>query len=183
MAKEKNNHVVIAAYSNEEAAKQATKALQTWDKANADIKLGAIGMITKQGDKVKTNVGRKSGSGAKVGAVLGVTAAVLSGGITLIPGVIGGAVGGGVVGSFFKKSVNLTKEDIQQLGQKLDAGQVAVVVAVDENEVEATRNQLIAYGGQVQTFAVPAEALDEVAQAQESGGTPPSGPSSGAPTE
>ena len=142
MAKEKNNHVVIAAYGSEEEAKNAAKGLQNWDKANSDIKLGAIGIITKEGDKVKTDVGRKTGSGAKVGAVLGVAAAVLSGGITLIPGVVGGAVGGGVVGSFFKQSVNLTKEDIQKLGQKLDAGQAAVIVAVDENEVKATSEQL-----------------------------------------
>lgn len=180
MAKEKNNHVVIASYGSEEAAKQATKALQDWDKANDDIKLGAIGMITKEGDKVKANVGRKTGSGAKVGAVLGVATAVLSGGVTLIPGVVGGAVGGGIVGSFFKKSVNLTKEDIQKLGQKLDAGQVAVIVAVDEHEVQATSEQLTYYGGQVQSFSVPAEALDEVAQVQESGGTTPSEPSEGA---
>ena len=89
---------IIAIFSSEDAAKQAAKDLQDWDKANDDIKLGAIGTMTKKGDKVKTHVGRKTGSGAKVGAVMGVTAAVLSGGITLVPGVVGGAVGGGARG-------------------------------------------------------------------------------------
>src|SRR4051812_40645950 len=102
MAKDKNDHVVIAIYSSEDAAKQASKALQSWDKANDEIKLGAIGTISKKGEKVHTSVGRKTGSGAKVGAVLGVTAAVLSGGLTLVPSAVGGAVGGGVVGTFFK---------------------------------------------------------------------------------
>jgi uncharacterized membrane protein len=160
----KNDHVVIAIYSDEEAAKQAANALQNWDKANNDIKLGAIGTISKQGDKVKTHVGRKTGSGAKVGAVLGITAAVLSGGITLIPGVVGGAVGGGAIGTFFKKSLHLTKEEIQQLGQKLDSGRVALVVTVDENEVDATSKQLADSGGDVESYAVPTEALEEAAQ-------------------
>src|SRR6476620_2067246 len=100
MAKDNNDHVVIALYSSEDAANDASKALQSWDKANDDIKLGSIGTISKKGDKVKTHVGRKTRSGAKAGAVLGVTAAVLSGGVTLIPGLVGGAAAGGVLGSF-----------------------------------------------------------------------------------
>lgn len=165
MAKDKNDHVVIAIYGSEDAAKQASKALQSWDKANDDIKLGAIGTISKKGDKVHTNVGRKTGSGAKVGAVLGVTAAVLSGGITLIPGAVGGAAAGGVLGTFFKKSSGLTKEELEQLGKKLDGGKVALIVAVSENEVDATKKQLADSGGEVTSYEVPAEALEEVAAA------------------
>ena len=165
MSNNKNDHVVIAIFGSEDAAKKAAEALKNWDKASDDIKLGAIGTLAKDGDKVKTNAGRKTGSGAKVGAVLGVAAAVLSGGITLIPGVVGGALGGGVLGTFFKKSVNLTKEEIQKLGEKLDGGKVALVVAVDEAEAEATSKQLTDSGGDVQSYAVPTEALEEVAQA------------------
>src|SRR6478672_1990126 len=125
MADNKNDHVVIALFESEDAADQAKKGLQDWDKANDDIKLGAIGTITKKGDKVKTHVGRKTGGGAKVGAALGVTAAVLSGGLTLIPGAVAGAVGGGALGTFFKKSTNLTKEEIQALKKKLNEDKVA----------------------------------------------------------
>jgi len=168
MAKEQNDHVVFAIFSSEDAAKLAIQDLKNSDKANDDIKLGTIGTISKKGNDLKFDVGRKTGGGAKVGAILGVTAAVLSGGITLIPGVVGGAVGGGALGTFFKKSVNLTKEDIKELGEKLDAGNIAVVVAVNENEVDAVRKQLTDSGGQVQSYEVPAEALEEVAQATES---------------
>ena len=167
MAKDNNDHVVIALYSSEDAANDASKALQSWDKANDDIKLGSIGTISKKGDKVKTHVGRKTRSGAKAGAVLGVTAAVLSGGVTLIPGLVGGAAAGGVLGSFFKKSTNLTKDEITALGQKLDGGKVALVVAVSESEVDATKKQLADSGGEVESYEVPAEALDEVAAATE----------------
>jgi len=165
MAKDTNDHVVIAIFENEDAAKEATKALQSWDKANNDIKLGAIGTVSKKGDDVKTHVGRKTGSGAKTGAAVGVVAAVLSGGLTLIPGLVYGAAGGGVLGTFFHKSLNLTKEEIQELGKKLDSGKVAVVVTLSENEVEATSKQLADSGGEVQHYEVPSEALDEVVQA------------------
>src|SRR3954454_330878 len=164
MSKNKNDQVVIAFFASEEAAKQVVDYLKGWDKANDDIKLGAIGTITKEGDNIRTDVGRKTGKGAKVGAVLFVASAVLTGGATLVASAAGGAAVGGVAGSFFKKSTNLTKAEIQELGTKLDGGQVAVVVTCDEDEVAATRAELVNAGGQVQSYEVPAEALDEVAQ-------------------
>src|SRR3954451_3215334 len=130
MAENKNDHVVIAIFNGQDAAKQAIQGLQSWDDANEDIKLGAIGTIYKDGDKIKTHVGRKTGSGAKVGSILGVIAAVLSGGVTLIAGVAAGLIGGGAIGSFFKKSMHMTKEEVEALGPKLDAGHVAVVVTL-----------------------------------------------------
>lgn len=165
MSKDKNDHVVIAIYGNDIVANQAIDFVKDWDLANDDVKLGAIGTIKMDGDKVKTKTGRKTGKGAKVGAVLFMASAVLTGGATLAASAATGAVAGGAVGSFFKKSINLTKEDIEALGPKLEHGEVAVVVACDEDEVEATTRMLIDSGGQVQSFAVPAEALDEVAQA------------------
>ncbi len=117
--------------------------------------MGNIGTISKDGDKIKTNAGRKGGKGAKAGAIVGIIAGVLSGGVTLIGGALIGAVGGGVLGSFFKKSVGLTKEEITQLGVELDAGKVAVVVACDDNEVEATSTQLAQAGGKVHNYAMP----------------------------
>jgi outer membrane lipoprotein SlyB len=165
MSKDKNDHVVIAIFDNAYAADVAIEALKNWDKVNDDIKLGSIGTISMDGDKVKTKTGRKTGKGAKVGAVLFVASAVLTGGGTLVASAATGAVAGGVAGSFFKKSSGLTKEDIEALGAKLQGEQVAVVVACDEDEVAGTTQQLITHGGEVQSFAVPAEALDEVAQA------------------
>jgi uncharacterized membrane protein len=165
MAKDTNDHVVIAIFSDEDAAKQASKALQDWDKSNDDIKLGAIGTISKKGDDVKTHVGRKTGSGAKTGAAVGVVAAVLSGGLTLVPGLVYGAVGGGALGTFFKKSLNLNKEEIEELGKTLDGGKVALVVTLSENEVEPTSKELTSLGGEVHGYEVPSEALDEVAAA------------------
>ncbi len=165
MSDNKNEHVVIALFDNQQFADYGIDNLKQWDRANDDIKLGVIGTITKKGDKVKTHVAHRTGGGAKVGAVLGIIAGVLSGGVTLVAGAVGGAVLGGIGGSVFKKSLHLTKEEIQALGQELDKGRVAVVVTCDENEVEALSQELARWGGDVKGYAVPAEALSEAAAA------------------
>jgi hypothetical protein len=64
-----------------------------------------------------------------------------------------------------KKSTNLTKDEIQQIGTELDAGSVAVVVACDEHEIAPTRQQLIDAGGRVRNYTVPQEAFTEAAKA------------------
>jgi uncharacterized membrane protein len=167
MAKSEDDHVIVAFFENESAARAATHALKKWDKANQDIKLGAIGRISREGDQVKTQVGRKTGQGAKVGAVIGIAAAVLSGGASLVGGALSGGVLGGVAGAFFKRSVNLSKDDIEQMGTELENGRVALVMACDEAELEATRTELSGLGGRVQNYLVPAQVLDEAAQALE----------------
>lgn len=167
MSEDKNEWVILATFENEGAADQAITALKKWDKASDEIKLGAIGTIYKKGDKIKTHLGRKTGKGAKVGAAVGVIAAVLSGGVTLVAGVVSGGVLGGVAGSFFKKSLHLTTNEVQAIGAELDAGRVAVVVACDEPEVGPTSAQLTGSGGSVKTYMVPPDLLDETAEAME----------------
>ena len=167
MSENQNDWVIVATFENENAADQAITALKKWDKANEEIKLGAIGTIYKKDDKVKTHLSRKTGKGAKVGAALGVIAAVLSGGVTLVGGVITGGVLGGVAGSFFKKSLHLTTNEVQAIGAELDAGKVAVIVACDEPEVGPTSAQLTAAGGSIKTYMLPPELLTETAEAIE----------------
>jgi uncharacterized membrane protein len=164
MAKDQN--VVIAYFASEEAANSAIDILKNWDKASKDIQLGAIGTMYKKDGKVKTKVGRKTGGGARTGAILGIIAGVLSGGITVVGGAVAGGAGGGILGSFFKKSLHLSKEEIAAMGEKLDAGNVAVVVTCDDSEVEGASAQLRDAGGTLTTFTVPEEALDEAAAAE-----------------
>ncbi len=165
MTTNKNDHVVIAFFADANAADEAIEALKNWDKADDEIKLGSIGMILRENDKVKIQIGRNTGKGASVGAVLGIIAGVLSGGMTVIGGVIGGGALGGIIGTFFKKTVGLTKEEIDKIGAELDAGRVAVVVACDDFEVAPTSIQLTSFGGTVQEYAVPEEAMTEAAEA------------------
>jgi hypothetical protein len=167
MSENQNEWIIVATFENESAADKAIKALKGWDKASDEIKLGAIGKIYKKGDKVKTSLERKTGKGAKVGAALGITAAVLSGGVTLVGGVVTGGALGGVAGSFFKKSLHLTPNEVQAIGAELDAGRVAVVVACDEPEAGPTSAQLTSSGGTAKTYMVPPELLSETAEAIE----------------
>ena len=164
MSGNKNEHIVMAFFSSREAAEVAASALKDWDHANKEVKLGAIGIVYKEDGEIKTQVPRNAGKGAVVGIVLGAMAAVLGPAALLGAAVTGGTLGG-VIGAFFKKSFNLDEAAVQEIGARLDAGKVGVVVAVDEFELAPTAAQLANAGGSVQQFAIPAEALDEVAQA------------------
>ena len=130
------------------------------------MKLGAIGTITKDGDKVKTHAGRKTGKGMLIGATVGVISAVLTGGATLIGAAVGTGAAGGVLGAFFKKSLHLTEDEIKSIGTELDGGKVAVVVNCDEDEIQPTTDYLTASQGTgTRVYRVPIDALEEAAPA------------------
>jgi len=158
-----NEHVVIALFADQTTAERAVNALKSWDQADSEITRGAIGIITKDGDKVNTYLGRGTGKGASVGAILGVIAAVLSGGVTLLGGVGGTTLG--VIGSFIKQSMQLTEEEIHALGRELGGGKVAVVVVCDPVEIEPVTTQLAGTGGQVRAYDVPREAVAAISAA------------------
>jgi hypothetical protein len=173
MADNKNEQLVIALFDSYEAGETAAKALKGWDKANKDVKLGAIGLLheTEKG-KIKTkkygphNVGK----GAKVGLALGVMAAVLPA-VTLVSGAVGGSVAGGFLGIFSKKGLGLSEEQLAQLKGELDAGKAAVVVLCDDDEVSATEAELASLGGSPKSYQAAVEDLE--AAAQEVNAAPP----------
>jgi uncharacterized membrane protein len=158
---ETTEHAVIALFDESARAEQAAHELMSWDKANDDIKLGAVGLLTREGGtwgqgaiKVKNFSSRNTGKGAKVGLGLGAIAAVLSGGWTLIPGAGAGAVAGGAAGSLSHKSLGLTDDELQQLLAKLDVGGAALLVMCDEPEAQATADYLVQLGGTSRTHVV-----------------------------
>ncbi|MFO7661208.1 MAG: hypothetical protein R6X18_01315, partial [Chloroflexota bacterium] len=124
--------LVLVYFGNEGAADEAVNAVKQWDKATKEIKLGAIGILVKdKSGKVKTQKVGKRKTGA--GAILGVIAAVLSGGITLL----GGVVGGGIIGALFHKGLGISKEQMAKIDGYLNDGKAAVGVVVKPEEVEA----------------------------------------------
>jgi hypothetical protein len=165
-----NEHVVIALYADRATAEETGKKLKAWDKANSDIKLGAIGTIYLEDGEVKTDAGRKLGRGATIGAILGVTVGVLTGPIGLVGGALVGGLGGGALGAFFKESLNLTEAEIAGLGAELQAGRAALVINCDDFEVEATEDMLRVHGGEVKSYAVPAAAVAAAAAALDDAG-------------
>ena len=61
----------------------------------------------------------------------------------------------------------LSDEEIAEIGRDLDAGNVAVVVTCDAFEVPWVTEFMTGSGGTVRSYAVPQEALAEVAQSPE----------------
>ena len=161
---------VIASFDSQAQAEQAAKDLMGWDKANEDLKLGAIGVLTKddKGEiKTKNYSQRNTRKGAKVGMGLGVIAAVFSGGLTLIPTAIGGAVAGGAAGALSRKGLGMSDEELQQLSSELDGGRAALLVMCDEPEVQATTDYLTAAGGRTHSHPVDSAELENAAKAAE----------------
>jgi uncharacterized membrane protein len=183
---ETSEQTVIAIFENADQAEQAAKDLMGWDKANDDIKLGAIGVVTRdaQGEIKTRNFGaRNTGKGAKIGMGLGVLAAVFSGGLTLIPGVVGGAVAGGALGSLSRKGLGMTDNELQNLWEELADGRAALLVICNPDETAATEEYLVAAGGKPRSHTLSSSDLEEAARqasAQASGASGDAPPPSGA---
>jgi uncharacterized membrane protein len=157
-----NKQLVIAFFENEEAADDAVDQIKQWDKASKEVKLGAIGILVKDDEgEIKTHkVGkRRTGTGAVVGAVAG----VLSGGLT----VVGGVVLGGIIGAFFHKGLGLSKEDLARFDDELDGGKAAVAILAEADEADGVSAQLAELGGEPETHEVTEEALDQAETAAE----------------
>jgi uncharacterized membrane protein len=168
MAK-KNAHVIIAYFPSKDEAAEAADNVKKWDKANHDVKLGSIGILTwKNGDIKARKVGQRAGgTGAKWGMALGVATGILSGGVTLLAGAVAGAAGGGVMGSLFHKHLGLSDDDKRRLEEHLQNGGAALVVMADEKEVPPTKAELSSMGGQVEDYLVPEATMDQVEQSSE----------------
>lgn len=149
--------LVLALFANEEAAEAAVDEMKKWDKASKDIKLGSIAVLVqnKKGKIKKKKLGaRHTGTGVAAG----VLAAILSGGVTLL----GGVVVGGIAGSLIHKGMGMSKEDVEKLGGELDNGRAAVVILANPDEAAAVSAKLAELGGEAETYEVSDAVTEEV---------------------
>ena len=149
--------LVLAFFDTEDAADQAAKTLKDWGKATEYMKVDAIGVLVKDNDgKVKEHkLGKRAGKrGMGIGVVLGLIAAIPSGGLSLAGGVLGGAAGGGVTGEFFHKGLKMTDEDTARIGREMDAGHAAIGVLTWDFETESVSKKLAGLGGTPETHEV-----------------------------
>jgi hypothetical protein len=157
--------LVLAFFDNEAAADGAADALRTWAKTNQGVELEALGVLVRdEHGEVKTHkLGpRETNKGLGIGVVLGTVAAVASGGISLLEGVAVGGAGGGVLGSLFHKSLGMTREDLDRISSRLDAGHAAVGALVPPAQASAITEELEALGGEPEVHRVSSEALAAV---------------------
>jgi uncharacterized membrane protein/predicted flap endonuclease-1-like 5' DNA nuclease len=156
-----NNRLVVAYFPNVGSAEATAGDLKDWDKADADIKLGAIAILTlnpNTGEIQADEIGERSTkSGALWGTAIGAAVGLLTGGIGLIPGLILGAGGGAAIGALNHKSVGITDEERGSIVNRLRDGLVALAVMADDFEVDATLNKMVELGGRAESYAVPAE--------------------------
>ena len=156
------NQLVLAFFDGEAAADEAVNQIKQWDKASKDIKLGAIGILVKdEKGKIKTHKlgARKTGTGA----VLFGLAAVLTGGATLLAG----AVFGGILGSFFRKGLGISKEELARIDGDLSGGKAAVAVLAKPTEAAAVAAKLTELGGTTETHEVSDEVVEQATAAAE----------------
>jgi hypothetical protein len=158
-----NLNFVWAVFDSEDAAVAAGKSLKEWDKADDDIKLGAIGVLhmSEKGKLKAKKLGpRSTGKGALIGVVTGALIAIFAP-ATLIGGAIAGGALGGVLGVFHKKGLGLSDEQKDKIKANLDTGKGLLVVLVDDYEVNDTKAKLADLGGQTDSAKADAEAIDE----------------------
>ncbi len=156
----KNKELVLGFFENQAAAENAVKELQAWDKAVDGIKFDNIGVLVKDSKgKVKANMQGPRRTG--VGVLLGALAAVLTGGIGLVAGVLLG----GVLGHFVHKKMGMSKDDLARIGKELDGGKAAVGVLVNENEAKAVTSWMTTLGGKPETHSVEEDAVEEGSKA------------------
>lgn len=162
----KNDQMVVAYYDNAYAAEAAAEALKKWDKANDDIKLGAIGIITlnrENGEIEVKEIGeRNTKKGALWGTAIGAGLGILTAGLALIPGLIIGAAVGAGAGAMDHKSLGMSDADRDALAEHLKHGGAALGVMCDDFEVEETAGKLAEEGGKTAEYVLEAEAATAV---------------------
>ena len=152
--------LVLAFFENEAAADAAVNAVKQWDKASKEIKLGAIGVLVKD-DKGKIKTHKLGARKTATGAVLFALAALLTGGMTIL----GGALLGGVFGSFFRKGLGMSKDEVAGISSKLDGGKAAVAILAAPAEAAAVSAKLAELGGQPEMHEMSEEVVAEAESA------------------
>ncbi len=154
----KNDHLVVGYFQNDEAAKAAAAAIKEWDVWDHDVRLGAISIMTIDPNSGKLHakeVGQRSTkTGAGWGTAIGAVAGLLTGGIALIPGMALGAAAGGAVGALNHRSVGMTDDQHAELVENLKHGGAALCVMADDFEVEAVQAKMVEEGAEAQVYNV-----------------------------
>lgn len=149
--------LVLAFFPSEAAADRAAQALKSWEKAIEYMKVDAIGVLVRdEKGKIKEHkLGKRAGkNGMGIGVVLGLIAAIPSGGLSFVGGALAGAIGGGIIGEFFHRGLKMTDDDVARVGREFDKGHAAVGVLTWDFETEAVAEKLKELGGTPRTHEV-----------------------------
>ena len=149
----KNQQLVLGFFESQAAAENAVVELKGFDKAIDGVKFNNIGVLTKD-DKGKVKAHMQGSRRTGAGILLGALAAVLTGGLSLIAGV----VLGGALGHFVHKGLGMSKDDLARISKELDGGRAAVGILVNADEAQAVTAWVATLGGKPETHEVAEEA-------------------------
>ena len=161
MAKDEFVQVVVAVLANESATVGALAGLKHWDEIRKDIELGSIATLQIVDGKLEADIERKKGKGPLISGVTGLVKGILG------PYLLVGNIVGGVASTFLRESKEMTPREIEQLGQDIQAGGVAMIVVCAEGEGEATRGQLEVMGGRAHILNIPVATIEAATAALE----------------
>jgi len=164
--------LVLALFEDEAKADVAAEGIQHWGERTKRAKFSAVGVIVKD-EKGKIKTHKLGHSGAAEGAVLFGLAAFLTGGLAIGLGLIGGSLAGAGLGSLFHKGLKISKEEKERLNTELDNGKAALGVMVKKGDASEVAAELVALGGQSETYEVSEEAIKEAQSVVESAAEEP----------
>jgi uncharacterized membrane protein len=150
-------HVVFAFFEDEETADKAARELEAWARRTRHIDLDAVGVLVRDDrGAVKTQkLGPRAGkSGAGIGLVLGLIAAVPSGERSLVHARAERTGGRGLLESLVHRGLGLSPEETAWIADQLDTGRAAVGVLAASEEADLVAGKLAGLGGQTKVHEV-----------------------------
>ena len=162
MAKEIPTGVIVAAYTEEKAANEAYEYLRD-SRAVGDLYYQVAAMVWRAEDgKLHINEpdDKSTGAGIGVGAVLGGMIGTLAGPAGIMLGASAGAALGGLAA---RGDSGIPDERLKQIGETLTPGTSALVVLLDESDVEGTQQALAEQGGRVMVTSLDADLAEQLA--------------------
>jgi len=145
-----DGRLVVVFFGSRDEAEIAARRLAAWMRSNPLARLRALGVLAKDPDgAVSTRrLGpRGAREGAGIGLLVGIGAALATGGLTLLHGMVLGVAGGGALGVLFHKRVGLTATERRRIGSHLDSDRAAVVAVVPARQAAAVEEKLEEWHG------------------------------------
>src|SRR5262245_8602035 len=150
-------YVVFAFFENGGTADKAARELEAWARRTRHIDLDAVGVLVRDDrGAVKTQkLGPRAGrSGAGIGLVLGLIAAVPAGEPSLVHARAGMTGGRGLLESLVPRGPGPSPEETGWIADQLDTGRAAVGVLAASEEADLVAAKLERLGGQTKLHEV-----------------------------
>lgn len=153
--------LIVAAFQDEQAAKQALKALKQAQKEKL-IKIDSAAVLRKD-EKGKLHIKETAdlggGKGAALGGVAGAAIGLIAGPALLVPAAVGALVGG--LTAKLRDS-GFSDERLKTLGDSLKPGSSAIVAVVEHKWVAEVEKAMAEAGADAMTAALGADIAEQL---------------------